>query len=179
MAARRAAAVREAASRPRAQSRVAGAAEPVARVLQRALHAQGLSRKLDRALPARIWAEAVGEGIAARARPTVLREGVLHVLVLDHRWRDQLDAARLLLIARLNARLGRALVRELRFGLAHAGSLPQPLAAPRVAAAAEDAEEAPPVPGSAGLPDELREALLGAACAARRSASRSPGAGGG
>lgn len=163
----------------RVAARVSGTGEPLARILERALHAQGLSRKLDRALPPHMWAEAVGEGIAARARPTVLREGVLHVLVEDHRWRDQLDAARLLLIERVNGRLGRPLVRELRFGLAHAGSLPPPRLPTPDAAFAAAPGEAPAVAGSACLPDELREALLGAAGAARRSSARSAGPGGG
>ena len=68
----------------------------------------------------------MGREIAARATPT----GVLanfsagRGLVQDHRWRDQLDAMRTELKKRLNARLGKELIREICSGLAHAGALP-------------------------------------------------------
>jgi predicted nucleic acid-binding Zn ribbon protein len=98
-------------------------AEPLGGILQRALDRHGLSRQLDRHVPAAVWSEAVGAEIASRAQPTVLSAGTLHVLVQDHRWRDQIDAARVLIIERLNRRLGRGIVRALQFGLAHEGAL--------------------------------------------------------
>ncbi len=159
----------------RREAFAARSAEPIGRVLERTLRAQGLSRRLDRVLPAQVWREAVGGGIAERARPTVLRAGVLHVLVEDHRWRDQLDAARTLLIERVNARLGRPLVRELRFGLAHAGSLSQGVRAAAAPAAPAKPDQVACVPGAARLAPELRDAVLGAAGAALRSAARARG----
>jgi hypothetical protein len=147
-------------------------AEPIRCVLERALSERGLSRRLERGLPRHIWREAVGPGIADRATPTVLSGGVLHLLVEDHRWRDQLDAARVTLIERVNARLGRPLVRELRFGLAHAGTFavaaPGRLAAPKEAAAAASAE----VPGAQALHPELRAAFNAAARAAEAARAR-------
>lgn len=92
-------------------------------VLSRALGEKGLAQRLDRRLPTQLWNDAVGPEIARRAQPTVLSAGVLHVLVQDRNWRDQLDAMRMMLMARLNQRLGRPLVKELRFGMAHAGVL--------------------------------------------------------
>ncbi len=92
-------------------------------VLSRALGEKGLAQRLDRRLPTQLWNDAVGPEIARRAQPTVLSAGVLHVLVQDRNWRDQLDAMRNMLMARLNQRLGRPLVKELRFGMAHAGML--------------------------------------------------------
>lgn len=98
-------------------------AEAVGGILQRTLDRHGLLRRLDRHVPSAVWAEAVGAELAARAQPTVLSAGTLHVLVQDHRWRDQIDAARVLIIDRLNRRLGRSVVRALQFGLAHEGAL--------------------------------------------------------
>ena len=97
--------------------------EAIGAVLHRALDSHGLRRKLERRIPPNVWSEAVGPQLASRAQPTVLSGGVLHLLVEDHRWRDQLDAARNFLIARINQRLGAKLVRELRFGLAHDAAL--------------------------------------------------------
>jgi hypothetical protein len=156
-------------------------------VLTRALQAHGLQTRLERRLPLHVWTAAVGPEIALRARPTVLRAGALHVLVQDHRWRDQLDAARGLLMARLNEKLGRDAVRELKFGLAHTGfleearSLDGPAVARKLAAAlpargdapAPRCETATRLVGDAPLCEEVRDALLRAASAAVRRA-RSP-----
>ena len=93
--------------------------EKVSGILHRALKEHGVARRIPRRIAPEVWESAVGAQIAARAQPTVLSGGTLHLLVQDHRWRDQLDAARLFVIERLNARLGAGTVRELQFGLAH------------------------------------------------------------
>jgi predicted nucleic acid-binding Zn ribbon protein len=146
--------------------------EPIRRVLERALSERGLSRKLDRRLPRHVWREAVGAGIADRATPTVLSSGVLHVLVEDHRWRDQLDAARVTLIERVNARLGRPLVRELRFGLAHSGTFAGAAPGRRNPPPEEAEAAAAEVPGAHALHPELRAAFNGAARAAAAARAR-------
>ena len=155
--------------------------EAIRGILKRALAERGLTARIERRLPAQVWREAVGAELAARAQPTVLTGGVLHVLVIDHRWRDQLDAARGTLIARVNSRLGKPLVKSLQFGLAHGDALAGAQASARRrpdalhgAAASEASVEdraaaAAYVPAAHTLPDELRQALLGAtaACLAR------------
>ena len=147
-------------------------AEAVGGILQRTLDRQGLARRLDRHVPAAVWADAVGADLAARAQPTVLSAGTLHLLVQDHRWRDQIDAARHLIIERLNRRLGRRAVRALQFGLAHVGAL-----RPATRTAARHAAPAPPrhctaaVAGAHALPSEVRDALLRAAASSRRGKS--------
>jgi predicted nucleic acid-binding Zn ribbon protein len=142
--------------------------EAVGGILQRTLHRHGLGRRLDRHVPAEVWADAVGADLAARAQPTVLSAGTLHLLVQDHRWRDQIDAARHLIIEKLNRRLGRNAVRALQFGLAHEGAL-RPAA--RHAAPAPLRHCAATVAGSHALPSEVRDALLRAAASARRRIS--------
>jgi predicted nucleic acid-binding Zn ribbon protein len=137
--------------------------EVVGGILRRTLDRQGLGRRLDRHIPAAVWADAVGAELAARAQPTVLSAGTLHVLVQDHRWRDQLDAARAIVIERLNRRLGHCAVRALQFGLAHEGVL-RPRCAER---AAGERHGAPAPAGAHKLPAELRDAFLRAAAARR------------
>jgi predicted nucleic acid-binding Zn ribbon protein len=153
--------------------RTARPSETIRLVLERTLKEQGLARRLERRLPRHVWREAVGPGIAERAQPTVLVAGVLHLLVEDNRWRDQLDAARTFIIERVNACLGRPLVRELRFGLAHAGALP-----PRQGVAPQEHPEPDleaEVPAAARLHPDLRAAFQGAATAAQRSLARARG----
>ena len=139
-------------------------AENVGGILQRTLDRHGLMRRLDRHVPAAVWADAVGMELASRAQPTVLSAGTLHLLVQDHRWRDQIDAARELIIERLNRRLGRRVVRALQFGLAHEGAL-RPMTR---RTAPEAPHKSTPVAGAHALPSEVRDALLRAAAASSR-----------
>ena len=145
--------------------------ETVRGILQRALNAHGMSRRLPRRIPPSVWELAVGKQIAARAQPTVLTAGTLHILVEDHRWRDQLDAARNFVVERINRRLGAGAVRELQFGLAHEGALTEGRRRAGIGAV-----QAPPevlveprrLLGEARLSPALREAVLRAAEAAQR-----------
>jgi predicted nucleic acid-binding Zn ribbon protein len=141
-------------------------------ILRRALHQHGFARRLPRRISPEAWEHAVGRQIAARAQPTVLAGGTLHLLVEDHRWRDQLDAARVFLLERINGRLGAGAVRELQFGLAHAGVLEVARRRAGIGEGqrAEKEAVAPPlVLGEARLEPLLREALLRAAEAAQRA----------
>ena len=141
-------------------------AEALGGILQRTLDRHGLTRRLDRHLPSAVWAEAVGPDLASRAQPTVLSSGTLHLLVQDHRWRDQLDAARHLIISRLNSLLGRRAIHSLQFGLAPEGSLPSTTRGP--SSSSPPPRRSSSVPGSHSLPSELRDALLRAAASSRR-----------
>ena len=146
-------------------------AEAVRGILHRALAAHGLGRRLPRRIAPEVWERAVGTQLAARAQPTVLSAGTLHILVEDHRWRDQLDAARLFVIERINRGLGAGAVRELQFGLAHEGALAEGRRRAGIGAVRpppQMAIEPRQVLGEARLPPALREAVLRAAEAALR-----------
>jgi len=143
--------------------------EAVGGILERTLDRHGLGRRLGRHLPSALWTEAVGGELASRAQPTVLSGGTLHQLVQDHRWRDQLDAARHLIIARLNQRLGRNAIHSLQFGLAHSGSL-RPLH-PSSSSRTSPPRPTAAVSGAHSLPSELRDAVLRAAASSLRRKS--------
>jgi predicted nucleic acid-binding Zn ribbon protein len=144
--------------------------EKVSGILHRALSQHGMGRRLPRRVAPEVWENAVGRQIAARAQPTVLSCGTLHLLVQDHRWRDQLDAARGMLLERLNRELGAGVVRALQFGLAHEGALDDARrrAGVGVVPDREVAVEPQRVLGGARLDPDLREAVLRAAEAAQR-----------
>ena len=145
--------------------------EQLGGILQRALQAHGISRRLPRRIAPEVWERAVGKELAARAQPTVLTSGTLHILVEDYRWRDQLDAARHFVVERINRRLGAGVVRELQFGLAHEGALTEGRRRAGlgiVRAPPEVLLEPRRVLGDVALPPALREAVLRAAEAAQR-----------
>lgn len=150
---------------PRRQS------EHLKAILQRTLQAHGMTRRLPRRIATDVWECAVGKQLAARAQPTVVTAGTLHILVEDYRWRDQLDAARHFVVERINRRLGAGVVRELQFGLAHEGALTEGRRRAGLAAVRAPPElllEPHRVLGDTTLPPALREAFLRAAEAAQR-----------
>lgn len=61
-----------------------------------------------------IWEPATGAAIAASARPTGERDGVLIVSCEASVWAQELELIAPQLISRLNAALGREAIRELR-----------------------------------------------------------------
>lgn len=60
------------------------------------------------------WERATGPAIAAAARPTAEREGVLTVSCEAAVWAQELDLMAGALVPRLNAELGEQTIRELR-----------------------------------------------------------------
>jgi hypothetical protein len=126
--------------------------EPVYDILSRVLRMRKISPGLA-PVPLKAWTDAVGPLLSARTLPTALSRGVLHIAVQDHRWRDQIDASRALILRRLNALLGAGKVRTLQFG---------PLAAEAVHLAMEGPEVV------ATPPRDVNEAFARAAQAAER-----------
>ena len=61
-----------------------------------------------------VWESTAGPGIAAAARPTGEREGVLTVTCSAAVWAQELDLMAGELIPRLNAAIGTEAIRELR-----------------------------------------------------------------
>ena len=60
------------------------------------------------------WEQAAGAAVAAAARPTSEREGVLTVLCEASVWAQELELMSEVLIERLNELLGEGAIRELR-----------------------------------------------------------------
>jgi len=61
-----------------------------------------------------VWARTAGPSIAAAARPTAERQGILTVTCTAAVWAQELDLMACELIPRLNAALGAEAIRELR-----------------------------------------------------------------
>lgn len=114
------------------------------------------------------WGEAVGPAIAERARPYRLRDGVLMVQVSSHTWMQELQFLKEEIRAKLNARLGGELLRDLHFvpGRWREKSAPKPPPPPPVVAVPEL-----PTTGSTEL-DALLQRV--ATAAARRRAVMAP-----
>ncbi|MEA3509002.1 MAG: DUF721 domain-containing protein [candidate division NC10 bacterium] len=75
----------------------------------------GLGGSLATVAIQRAWPEVVGEEVARRSRPDRLRNGRLQVIVSDTVWLQQLAMLKPQILARLEAHLGAAVVREIFF----------------------------------------------------------------
>jgi len=89
------------------------APRPAAPALRAALRAAAPKTQL--AAVQEVWAETVGERVAAAARPVSEAAGELVVACSDPVWAEELDLMQEQLLARLRERLGEAAPRSLRF----------------------------------------------------------------
>lgn len=84
----------------------------VASVLKRA----GLNNRLAEETMIREWSAIVGSFLAGQSKPTGLRQGVLQVAVLQSTVRYDLERnLKREVLGRLQARFGKAVVRDIRF----------------------------------------------------------------
>ncbi len=90
----------------------------------------GGMRRVDEQACLDLWPEVVGEGISEATRADRLRDGILFVVTRSSVWTQELSFFREEAVRSLNERLGRPLVRDIRFKV---GSL-----TPRVPALASD-----------------------------------------
>jgi predicted nucleic acid-binding Zn ribbon protein len=89
------------------------APRPAAGAFQAALHRAAPKTPLAAVQAA--WVEAVGERVAAAARPVAERDGAVVVACSDPVWTQELDLMQDRLLAALRDRLGDAAPRSLRF----------------------------------------------------------------
>jgi len=100
---------------------------PVADLLAEALRGKPAERRLKEGRIWLFWDEAVGERIAARARPVAFRDGTLTVVVANAPWMQQLNFLKGGIVERLNALLGSPVVRDIYL---KAGTVEVPAEAP-------------------------------------------------
>lgn len=87
--------------------------EPLGPHVDRLLAGLGLDKRLREYRAVEAWAQAVGAGVAAHARATAIRDGVLFVEVDSSVWMQELSLLRESIVARLNALLGAPHVRRI------------------------------------------------------------------
>ncbi|MDI6895365.1 MAG: DUF721 domain-containing protein [Bacillota bacterium] len=85
--------------------------------LERTLKRMGLFRGVRERMALVVWAEVVGAPAARNTRPVLARRGLLLVSVSSSTWAQELSLMRIQLMARLNARLGDEVIREIRFAV--------------------------------------------------------------
>lgn len=75
----------------------------------------GIGRTMNQFQVITSWDSIVGEQIARVARAERLENGILHVAVATAPWRTELSMKRRQIIDRINAAVGEAIVKDIRF----------------------------------------------------------------
>ena len=84
-------------------------------ILQESLQSLGLAERLREAELWRVWPDAVGAMVAARAQPLRIINGTLTVAVSSAPWMQELRFMTGMMKEKLNSRLGAEIVREIVF----------------------------------------------------------------
>ena len=124
---------------------------PLQKALEMILQRLGLEVGMANVVVHRVWPHVVGEEVARRSQPGLLRKGRLQVTVADAVWLQQLTMLKPAILASLESHLGSRAVRDIFFTL---GPCPD-AAAPRP----EPVSRGQGDPPSPELEERLREIL--------------------
>jgi len=75
----------------------------------------GFDKKMDQVRAVELWAEIVGEKIAQISTAERVSDGILYVKVKSMTWRTELLFQKQDILARIEERIGRKAVRDIRF----------------------------------------------------------------
>lgn len=103
---------------------------PLQKALETTLQGLGLEAGMANVVVHRVWSHVVGEEVARRSQPGLLRNGRLQVTVADAVWLQQLTMLKPTILASLESHLGSRAVREIFFTL---GTCPNAPAQPEPA----------------------------------------------
>jgi predicted nucleic acid-binding Zn ribbon protein len=90
---------------------------PLQKALEVALHQLGLDVGMANVIVHRVWSHVVGEEVARRSQPGLLRNGRLQVTVADAVWLQQLTMLKPAILKSLESHLGSRAVRDIFFVL--------------------------------------------------------------
>jgi hypothetical protein len=88
---------------------------PLSEALEALMARLGLSGRASAARAVELWEEVAGPEIARKTAPSRVIDGVLYVDAESAIWASQLTLMRFELVERLNARIGGATIRDIRF----------------------------------------------------------------
>ena len=95
--------------------------EKAGNILDRLTDRMGITARLDKEKAVALWGEAVGEGIARRAKATSVRDDILFVSVQNSVWLQELALLKESIIAKINSLVGKQVIKDIVFRVGDAG----------------------------------------------------------
>lgn len=91
---------------------------PLSDVLDKTLNKPGLKKAFRENKVLFVWNRAVGESIAANAKPIFIKDGVMTVETRNHAWSQELSLISGKILDAINEAIGKKVISALRFQLA-------------------------------------------------------------
>ena len=90
-------------------------AKPVSQIIEQFLQSVGIQGKIEENFAIVHWNQVVGKEISERTEPYKIVRGVLFIKVKDPVWRNELQFFKEEIIKKLNNKIGRNVVKEIKF----------------------------------------------------------------
>jgi predicted nucleic acid-binding Zn ribbon protein len=87
----------------------------IGETLKLVMQDMGFEKKLEQVRALELWPEVVGENIAKIAKAERVDEGILYIKVSSMTWRTELLFQKQSISAKINARLGKGIIKDIRF----------------------------------------------------------------
>jgi predicted nucleic acid-binding Zn ribbon protein len=95
--------------------------EEAAKILERLTARMGIAARLESEKAVVLWEEAVGKGIARRAKAVSVRNQILFVVVQNSAWLQELSLLKEGVIEKLNSLVGKEVVKDIVFRIGSPG----------------------------------------------------------
>jgi predicted nucleic acid-binding Zn ribbon protein len=89
--------------------------ERAANILDRLTDRMGIAARLEKEKAVVLWGEAVGQGVARRAKATSVRDNILFVTVQNSMWLQELALLKEGIIAKINSLVGKEVIKDIVF----------------------------------------------------------------
>jgi len=89
--------------------------KPVSQLIEQFLKSLGIQAKIEENLAIVHWDQTVGKEISERTEPFKIVRGILFVKVNDPVWRNELQFFKGEIIEKLNHKIGRNIVKDIKF----------------------------------------------------------------
>ena len=90
-------------------------AKPVSQLIEQFLQSVGIHGKIEENFAIVYWDQVVGKEISERTEPYKILRGILFVRVTDPAWRNELQFFKQEIIKKLNHKIGRNIVKDIKF----------------------------------------------------------------
>ncbi len=90
-------------------------AKPLNQLIEQFLKSLGIGHKVEENYAMVYWDQVVGKEISEQTEPFKISDGTLYVKVIDPAWRNELQFFKSDIMEKLNHKIGKTMVRDIKF----------------------------------------------------------------